>query len=302
MTNLRILCLLFLAAPLFAQEKKDTATIPNQTQVIDFSKGSVVKKTQTSKQPKEKATTAKTETPKPKIDAIPYHNALQLELLTFPFGYMSASYEREIAPKITLELGGGVTFVGFMSNISDQFLYSSFGNNALNTQGYWQAKGSQYQDYEDPLLANASGEIVSANAYQQTGAYLMGEAKYFYEYDAFDGYYVSLRGQYMRLNYNIPQFEPVTSGVPIVVLSMANASKEYTDIVAGMGWRREFLNERLILTNGIGLGARMVKISAPDSGFYFDNNGNSYIRESRLVEQNMLLPMFSYTVKLGFLF
>jgi hypothetical protein len=287
---------------LLAQEKKDTTATPSQTQVVDFSKGSVVKKTQTSKQPQKSTATAEKKDTKPQTDALPYHNTVQLELLTFPFGYMSASYEREVAPKITLEAGVGVTFTGFLNNVPEQFFYNSFGKNALNTNEYWQEKGNQYQDYADPLFVDAGGNFVSASAYQKTGTYLMGEAKYFYQYDAFDGLFMSLRGQYLRFNYAIPQFEPTTNGTPTVVRTITDASQEYTDIVGGIGWRREFLNDRLILTNGFGLGARMVKISAPDSGFYFDNNTNTYIQETRFLERNMVLPMFSYTVKLGFLF
>jgi hypothetical protein len=253
-----------------AQEPKKT--------IIDFGKGG--KKTM------------KEDTDNSDVPALDKQNAIYIDLLSAPSGFVTLGYERAITNQISAEVTGGITFTSITetitSSVTTLFAPTAYADNAA----YWTDKG---------YTVVTNGPTRS----QKLGAYASASAKFFLEDEVFDGFFLAPRLQYINFNYQTTKpFTGILSsgsapyGTPNTT-QVVTTSKNYIDIIPTIGWNSS--GSRIVWSYELGVGARFVNINDYDSGYKGNANG-SYIYETRNYNQTYVVPMLSSILRMGVMF
>jgi hypothetical protein len=228
-------------------------------------------------------------------------------------GSATIGLEYAINSSLSVEASGGMTFPGLFSKLDiTHSLARNFAPQAFTAStAYWAAKG--YDDLEDPLIDDSEfDEKYEIYFKKQTGLSFAAEARYFFEENVFDGWFVGLRGQYHNLNFGtlVPTTGVVTNRTgydnrtPFYGQQKINLSKDYLDIMAGGGVSGVSYN-RLFYSCELNVGARIVTIKGQDSGKKNISNtafNSQSIQEVRDYNTSFVIPNVTATVRFGYPF
>ncbi|MEY4926960.1 MAG: hypothetical protein RI894_1396 [Bacteroidota bacterium] len=258
-------------------------------QVIDFSKSGG-------------KTTVKTNEEESK-NGLEYKNAIWIEATSFLAGYVDFGYERAITNNFNLEVAVGPSYKGLANFISDAIGFEVLKSNINENTTYWTDKG--YIPGDGVHLRSFSSSGYYNNLKENGGIYLLAEPKYFPEDDAFDGFFVAGRFQYISNNYStlLPDIvkSKLSSGGQIIYgTEKITLVRTNFDIIPSIGW--EWQTGRVLFDFEGGMGLRFASIKGYDTGYGVDASGNYHFEMLNPYIESAMLPTFSAAFKLGFNF
>jgi hypothetical protein len=221
-----------------------------------------------------------------------YKNCVWIDAFSAIGGFPSLSYERVLNKKVTVAVGGGVTFGGLFDNPIHGFLVNNLAPYLrAENDAYWAEKGFVNDpDKSNFLLSRHDGGVVPlGNIREDLGTYLFAEAKYYTDDVPFQGSYAAIRFNYMRFNYVYGK-----NGIA----KKLDIYKTYLDLIPCIGFQRS--RDRLVFDYELGLGARVATAHAINTAQKVVGGG--VIGSSRVVDQTAIIPVLLLAFKIGYAF